>query len=483
MLKISACVITKNEEKNIGRWLDCMRQLADEMIVVDTGSTDATVELAQAAGAKVCHFSWCDDFAAAKNFALEQANGDWILFLDADEYFEPASLPLVRQYILRYQPQRQVIGLMCHLLDFDQDQYDRLTRITYQARIFRCSPHIRYVGSIHETLQVQGVPGSRLQYVAAIRIYHTGYSSQGMRRKAERNLRILQAEAAQHGEKPEQAVYFMDAWYCLQDYGKAAKYARQAIGSERRFVGLEGHAEEIFVSCLLQLQPDSLEIPAVLTAARKKYPQLAAFPIMQGLLFWQKKDYLAAEPCFQKGWELLCSEAEAEVHTAIALQTAVYLYLGKLACMQGNTEQGMECFIQGLQLDRQDENLFQAMYPCIAALAPADIIAFLNGIYDQAADAPFLAEQLRGLRAGPVYLYYAKRSDPAILESVPGYLAAGQYAAAAIRAADCLQGFYQAGMAAAQTEQQQAALALLLPTGFAAENRGAVEALRQRGQS
>ena len=125
MLKISACVITKNEEKNIGRWLDCMRQLADEMIVVDTGSTDATVELAQAAGAKVCHFSWCDDFAAAKNFALEQANGDWILFLDADEYFEPASLPLVRQYILRYQPQRQVIGLMCHLLDFDQDQYDR----------------------------------------------------------------------------------------------------------------------------------------------------------------------------------------------------------------------------------------------------------------------------------------------------------------------------------------------------------------------
>ena len=71
MVGISACVITKNEEKNIGRWLNCMRVAADEMIVVDTGSTDRTCELAQAAGARLYHFTWRDDFAAAKNYAPE----------------------------------------------------------------------------------------------------------------------------------------------------------------------------------------------------------------------------------------------------------------------------------------------------------------------------------------------------------------------------------------------------------------------------
>ena len=115
--------------------------------------------------------------------------------------------------------------------------------------------------------------------------------------------------------------------------------------------------------------------------------------------------------------------------------------------------EGLEYFTQGLRLNRQDSNIFQAMYPCLLSLAPADIIAFLNGLYDKDADAAFLEEQLRGRRAGRVYLYYAKRSDPAILESVPGYLAAGQYAAAAIQSMDCLRGFYQAGLAAAQTEE------------------------------
>ena len=86
-MKISACVIAKNEERNLPRWLASMRVFVDEMIVVDTGSTDATVEIARAGGAEVYHFDWINDFAAAKNFALDRASGDWVVFTDADEYF------------------------------------------------------------------------------------------------------------------------------------------------------------------------------------------------------------------------------------------------------------------------------------------------------------------------------------------------------------------------------------------------------------
>ena len=90
-IKISACVIVKNEAENLPLWLEKMSQLADEMIVVDTGSEDNTKELAVAAGAQVYDYQWQDDFAAAKNYAISKAKGDWILFLDADEYFDEKS--------------------------------------------------------------------------------------------------------------------------------------------------------------------------------------------------------------------------------------------------------------------------------------------------------------------------------------------------------------------------------------------------------
>ena len=88
--RLSQCMIVKDEEDNIRRALSWGQAIMWEQIVVDTGSTDRTIEIAQEMGAKVFHFEWCDDFSAAKNYAIEQASGDWIAFLDADEYMQEA---------------------------------------------------------------------------------------------------------------------------------------------------------------------------------------------------------------------------------------------------------------------------------------------------------------------------------------------------------------------------------------------------------
>ena len=85
--KISQCMIVKNEEANIERALSWGKGVVSEQIVVDTGSTDRTVEIAERMGAKIYHFEWIDDFAAAKNFAISKAKYEWIALLDADEYF------------------------------------------------------------------------------------------------------------------------------------------------------------------------------------------------------------------------------------------------------------------------------------------------------------------------------------------------------------------------------------------------------------
>ena len=210
MVEISACVITKNEEKNIGRWLNCMRVAADEMIVVDTGSTDRTCELAKAAGARLYHFAWRDDFAAAKNYAIEQARGRWILFLDADEYFTPATVGAVRPLLRRLTPHHEVAGVLCRLTNIDLDDGGRLSTASMQLRMFRNLRSLRYVGRIHEALDV---PHNRsIELTREVEIYHTGYSHSIIKAKLQRNKAMLEKRIAERGGtiKPTERSYLLD---------------------------------------------------------------------------------------------------------------------------------------------------------------------------------------------------------------------------------------------------------------------------------
>ena len=86
-MRISACYIVRNEAAKLERSLASLEGAVDEIIVVDTGSSDDTVKIAEAHGAQVFHFPWQDDFSAARNVSLSKATGDWILVVDADEYF------------------------------------------------------------------------------------------------------------------------------------------------------------------------------------------------------------------------------------------------------------------------------------------------------------------------------------------------------------------------------------------------------------
>jgi glycosyltransferase involved in cell wall biosynthesis len=110
MPTLSLCMIVKNEAENLPRCLASVAGLVDEMIVLDTGSTDGTVDLARSLGAQVEHFVWCDDFSQARNVALEYVTGDWVLVLDADEVLRPEAARDIRSLIDR--PEALVINLI-----------------------------------------------------------------------------------------------------------------------------------------------------------------------------------------------------------------------------------------------------------------------------------------------------------------------------------------------------------------------------------
>ena len=148
-MKISACLIVKNEADNIGRCLDSLKGVANEIIVVDTGSTDNTKEIALTYGAKIFDYQWDNNFSNAKNFALDQATGDWIIFLDADEFFGKSTQKQLNSVLKHVHQNKALDEIVCKILNIEV-QLGRIISENPTIRIFRGKSGIKYEGAIHE---------------------------------------------------------------------------------------------------------------------------------------------------------------------------------------------------------------------------------------------------------------------------------------------------------------------------------------------
>ncbi len=187
--RLSVCVIAKNEEQFLAQCLRSVKDAAAQIIVVDTGSTDRTVEIAKAHGAEVHSFAWCDDFSAARNAALERATGDWILILDADEELPPDQHAALQAGL----NDPEVIACRLPLTNRGQEAEGR----SCVPRLFRNAPGAFYHGRIHEQVFQSLIAlskgwGLKTGFGAAQLVHH-GYAKELVkdRNKIERNLNLL----------------------------------------------------------------------------------------------------------------------------------------------------------------------------------------------------------------------------------------------------------------------------------------------------
>jgi hypothetical protein len=144
--RVSVCLLTRNDEKNLPRVLGSVRDVADEVIVAESGSTDATAEVARGLGAKVVPFNWDDDFAAGRNVALRAASGDWVLWLNPDEELLPGSAPQVR---LLQEAGAKAFGFLSRIRDVANPDRPEEFSETWDFRLFRRRPDAVYVGRAH----------------------------------------------------------------------------------------------------------------------------------------------------------------------------------------------------------------------------------------------------------------------------------------------------------------------------------------------
>jgi len=188
---ISLCMIVKDEEEHITRCLTSVRDYVDEIIVLDTGSTDSTPLRARALGATVIHAAWEDDFARARNQSKEPARGGWILVLDADEEMPPETARTLRRLAENPHVEAYTFTIVNHT-STSQDS-PKLSGLN--VRMFRNNPAYQFEGAVHEQIKpciLRTNPGAIIEH-SGLAILHYGYCSDSAHRKAKtlRNIAIL----------------------------------------------------------------------------------------------------------------------------------------------------------------------------------------------------------------------------------------------------------------------------------------------------
>lgn len=225
MLPVTVCMIAKNEDIHIEECLKRLRPCKFEIVVVDTGSVDRTVETAKKYTDKVYHFDWCNDFSAARNYSVSQASNDWVLIIDCDEYLENINLADMENTL---KDNCSCAGMIVRNNPYII-QGVRSIMTEHIARLFN-RRYCHYEGSVHE--QVVTLDGKKPEvFHLPLTFYHEGYVTESDKRtRATRNLEMLLHDLELKG--PDPYIYFQlgQNYLSLNDMEKAAQYYKLGLG-------------------------------------------------------------------------------------------------------------------------------------------------------------------------------------------------------------------------------------------------------------
>jgi hypothetical protein len=294
-MTLSVCFLTRKEEQNIARALRSVAGLADQVLVADTASTDATVRLAAELGAEVHQFPWDDDFAAGRNFAIEKAHGDWVLWMQADEELLSASHAAVRACMARDDVLAYFIRVQ-NLLAADRSD---LVSETMDVRLFRRLPEVRFVGRLHPGFTPAAVErlkrtGQEVQR-SEVTLRSTAFLSERTPSKLRWTVRLLERELQ---DRPGQLHYLIEYGRTLLALKEPRGHAVLAEAAEQVFAARNAPAApNMKVQVLLEylLTVPQTQSRSRLSPAEARELALRWFPASPPLL------YLNAELAFRRG--------------------------------------------------------------------------------------------------------------------------------------------------------------------------------------
>ncbi len=280
MLPISVCMISKNEEQHIEECLKRLKPYHYEIVLVDTGSTDRTVEIASKYTDKIYHFEWINDFSAARNFSFAQASNDWVLVIDCDEYVESIDEDELARLMETYPECAGRILIRNRITENGAVSYEHVRVSRFVNR-----KYFHFVGAVHEQLERKdSIPKTTCS--APIQVQHVGYdgSEEEMRVKSLRNISLLEQELATAG--PDAYLYYQLGQSCmkLKDYEKAYEWFNLGLSMdvEPALDYVQGMVES-YGYCLLELKrfEEALQLEGIYDI----FAVRADFVFLMGLIY------------------------------------------------------------------------------------------------------------------------------------------------------------------------------------------------------
>lgn len=366
--KLSLCLIVKNEAGNLRRCLSSTYGVVDEIIVVDTGSTDNTCEIAMEFGATVRHFPWSENFSDARNFSLEKATGEWILFLDADEELAKES----REALLSLTADNAVEGYFVKIINYLGNEGWMETCSDMVFRLFRNRPGYRFRGAIHEQIAdviMEKNHKAVFRMAEEIVIIHYGYLDRQIdeKDKKNRNLKLMQKELGQNPENRLLRYHYGVELFRAERYAEAVgELTKVAEGIDPNTIYLPKLIRYIVLAYQSAGQPDkALEVAQ---QGLRVFPNYADLFYYSGLLYLDLKQYARAGESFQKA----ISIPEQPIHYASFSGVKgfrAYFYLGHIAEIFLNYEEALKFYMLSM---RNNQGFVPALERIVHILKPRE---------------------------------------------------------------------------------------------------------------
>jgi glycosyltransferase involved in cell wall biosynthesis len=311
--RVSLCMIVKNEEAHLAGCLESAADLVHEIIVVDTGSTDRTREVASRFGARLFDFPWVDSFAAARNESLRHATGEWIFWLDADDRIDEDNRRRLRTLFAQL-PDDNIAYIMTYLA-LREAGLNGGNSAADHVQLFRNHPQIRWEYRVHEQIMpsVERLGGSARR--TDVVIFHIGYQDADVvRRKLERNLRLLLLE---HADRPDDPFTLFNLGRSLLRVGRVGEAVApltrslELLPAGNDFIIRTAYALLVETHCRLRQFSEAFQVTR---AGRGRFPLDPELLLAEGLVRRDLGDRAGAEACLVQLLQWDPNHAAAHFH-------------------------------------------------------------------------------------------------------------------------------------------------------------------------
>lgn len=278
---LSACMIVKNEQESLARCLASLAGIVDEVVVVDTGSTDATLTVAREFGAKTFKFEWADDFSKARNFSVAKAQHPWVLVIDADEELERESGTKLKELLAKTPYNALAVQVHNYLGDTPRPEL----MIGSSVRLFRKDKGFEYRGRIHEDITPSIVERGELIGTSEIILHHYGYLKATAQNESrfDRNVRLLRQQLDDNPDDGNAWFYLGTEYFVAERHAEAFACYQKAVAIMDEKSGLRPRLVRNMVESLRKTGRLAEAQQLVLTALQD-YPDYPDLWFLRGLI-------------------------------------------------------------------------------------------------------------------------------------------------------------------------------------------------------